>query len=279
MTPFTAPRAAFGAVALLLLLPATHAHAGAWTRDAGGWFLKLGIEQWETAQRFDLVGSRVDFIAPEGGFVTGGDYRNQAFRAYAEYGITADWTVAAATALERVQTRGNGQTFERSGVSDLTLQLRRRLIAAPLVVSVLGEVKVPAGYDAARAPALGSGQADFGGRLAVGRSLGDLYLTSEAGYRVRGGRVDEIPFSLESGLTLLDEVLVRGELSGAMSMRTPLTAGPFDPATAESRYLSGGLALVLLGEPLDLVFGVDHALGGRNALAGPRYSFSIWHTR
>jgi hypothetical protein len=272
-------RALVSVTPLLLALFADSVCAGAWTHEAGGSFLKIGFEQWETDRRFGLDGSRVPYLDPAAGFIDDGDYRNQAFRAYGEYGFTDDWTATAAASLEEVRARGHGQALQQTGLSDITLQLKRRLLAAPLVVSALGEVKLPTGYDAAQAPALGTGQVDFGGRLAMGRSLGALYLTAEAGYRVRGKRADEFPFAIEAGLTVRDQVLLRGELSGAASLRMPAVSGGFDPASAESRYLSGGLALVLLGEPLDFVFGVDHALTGRNALAGTRYSFSVWHTR
>ncbi len=263
---------------LLTLIHAGSADAGAWTRPAGGWFLKVGLEQWETAERFDLAGSRVDYLPPGSGFVSRGDYRNQAIRAYFEYGLTSDWTVTAATALERARSRGQGQVIQQNGLSDLTLQIRRRMASAPLVVSVLAEAKVPTGYDASRAPALGSGRADAGVRLAVGRGFGALYFSGEAGYRARGRRADEIPFALEAGVTVKRSVMLRGELSGVGGLRAPLVEAAFDPARAESRYLSGGLGLVLLGDPLDIVFAADHVLGGRNALAGTRFSFSVWRS-
>lgn len=263
---------------LLTLIHAGSACAGAWTRPAGGWFLKVGLEQWETAERFDLAGSRVDYLPPGGGYVTRGDYRNQAFRAYFEYGLTADWTLTMATALERARARGLGQVIQHTGLSDLTLQIKRRIASEPLVLSVLAEAKLPTGYDASHAPALGSGRADTGARLAVGQGFGALYVTGETGYRVRGGRADEIPFALEAGVTVRQSVLIRGELSGAGSLRAPVVDAAFDPARAESRYLSGGLALVLLGDPLDIVFAADHVLAGRNALAGTRFSLSVWRS-
>jgi len=265
---------------LTVLLVVTHAgsaRAGAWTRPARGWFLKVGLEQWETAERFDLTGSRVDYLPPSAGFVTRGDYRNQAIRAYLEYGITGDWTVTAATALERARARGLGQVLQQTALSDLRLQLKRRIASAPLVISLLAEAKLPTGYDTSHAPALGSGRADAGARLAVGRGLGALYATGEAGYRARGGRADEIPFALETGLTM-SSVLIRADLSGVGGLRAPVVDATFDPGRAESRYLSGGLALVLLGDPLDIVFAADHVLGGRNALAGTRFSLSVWRS-
>ncbi len=264
--------------ASLLAGAAPQALAGAWTQPAGGWFLKLGIEQWETRQRFDLDANRVDYLPPRGGFPSRGDYRNQAVRLYAEYGLTDAWTVTAATAIERARARGYGQVVENSGLSDVTVQLKRRLLASPLVVSASAEAKIPTGYDVSHAPALGSGRVDGGARLAVGRGLGALYLSGETGYRARSGRNVEVPFSLEAGLTLMGHVMIRGELSGVGTPRMPVVDATFDPAGAESRYVTGGVGLVLLGDPLDLVFGAEHVLTGRNSLAGTRFTFSIWRS-
>ena len=114
--------------------------------------------------------------------------------------------------------------------------------------------------------------------VAVGRGFGALYISGEAGYRARGGRAAEIPFALAAGVTVKRSVMLRGELSGVGSLSAPVVEAVFEPARAESRYLSGGLGLVLLGDPLDIVFAADHVLGGRNALAGTRFSLSVWRS-
>lgn len=264
--------------AWLTLAHVTAAHAGAWTQNAGGWFVKLGIEQWETEERFDLDAARVDYLSPGPGFARRGDYRNQALRFYVEHGVTSHWTVTVATAVERARARGDGRILQNTGLSDLTVQLKRRLTTTPVVISAIAEVKLPTGYDTSHAPALGSGRIDGGGRLAVGRGFGAAYLTGEAGFRVRDGRSNEYPFALETGVTLMGTVMLRAELSGVGTRNLPAIGAVFDPARAESRHMSGGLGLVLLGDPLDFVLGADQVLWGRNALAGTRFSFSVWLT-
>jgi hypothetical protein len=260
----------------LTLATATSAHAGAWTQNAGGWFVKLGLEQWETEERFGLDASLEDFLPPGAGFARRGDYRNQALRFYAEHGITSHWTVTAATALERARVRGDGRIIQQTGLSDLTLQLKRRITAAPVVISAIAEAKLPTGYDMSQAPALGSGRIDGGGRLAVGRGFGAAYVSGEAGYRLRGGRSSEFPFAFETGITMMGKVMLRAELSGVGTRNLPVAGTSFDPARAESRHVSGGLGLVLLGDPLDFVLSADQVVWGRNSLAGTRFSFSVW---
>ena len=220
----------------------------------------------------------MDLLAPQPGSLLRGDYRDQALRVYGEYGIAPGWTLTAGTALERVRARGHGQVVQHSGVSDVILQLKRRIASAPLAITVLAETKLPTGYDASRAPALGSGRLDGGGRLAVGRSMGALYISGETGYRARAGRADEFPFALEAGVTVRGSVMLRGELSGVGTRNVPAVDAPFDPGRAESRSVSGSVSLVLLGDPLDIVFSADHVLTGRNTLAGTRFSLSIWRT-
>ena len=132
-------------------------------------------------------------LPPGRGFATRGDYRNQAYRLYAEYGVTSHWTVTAATAVERARTRGDGRIVQQTGLSDLTVQLKRRISAAPVVIAVVAEAKLPTGYDTSQAPALGSGRIDGGARLAVGRGFGAVYLSGEVAYRARGGRSNEFP--------------------------------------------------------------------------------------
>lgn len=273
---FLRPVVALALLALPVVTAAVpSARAGAWTQDAGGWFLKLGLEQWETTGRYDRHGVLVDYLPPAEGYPRG-DYRNQALRVYAEYGIADGWTATLGTAFEGVRSRGSGRILEHAGLSDVVVQVKRRLLSSPLVISALAEAKVPTGYDVSKAPALGTGRLDGGGRIAAARSLGALYVTTEAGYRARGGRSDELPFALEAGLTLFGSVLLRGELAGVAGLRPPTIDAAFDPERAESRYATASLGLVLLGEPLDLVFTAEQVLSGRNTLSGTRFGFAVW---
>ncbi|HYM82074.1 MAG TPA: hypothetical protein VEY91_11785 [Candidatus Limnocylindria bacterium] len=180
-----------------------------------------------------------------------------------------------------MESEGNGALHRNSGLSDLTLQLKRRLLAGPVVTSVSAESRVPTGYDPGRPPALGPGEVDYGGRLAVGGATARFYVTGEVGFTVRGGpRSDEVPYALELGVPVHRDATVRAELRGAQTVRPPDSRpGTFDPALADSRYSSAGFALVLRGKPLDLVFAAQRQLSGRNTLAGTRFWFSIWGSR
>lgn len=254
--------------------------AGAWTREAGGWFLKLGYDRWFTGERFDSTGARVPYREP-GAPAFAQQYRAHALRAYAEYGLTPGWTAIASGGHEWLALEGGGVRQGNSGLSNLHLGLRRRLFAAPLVASVASEVKLPLGALNGRAPALGSEQVDVGGRLALGGSVRSIYANAEVGFRVRGGALaDQVPFEAEAGWSAWQDGMVRASLRGTWTTRErDAGAEPFDPALADSRDLIAGAGLVLRGSPLDLVFEAERVLEGRNVLAGTRLAFSVWHTR
>lgn len=268
------------ATLLLLLVPPAVARAGAWTQEEGGWFLKLGYDRWFTDRRFDGNGVRVAYreVGPPA-FVQ--QFRAQALRVYGEYGLTEAWTAIVGGGYEWLASEGDGQVDRNSGFSDLWLHLKRRLLLRPVVVSVAAELKLPLAARGGGAPALGTDHLDYGGRLALGRGFGALYAGGEVGYRVRGGALeDQVPFEAEAGWSPRDDLQLRTGLRGTGTVRLGgVPAGPFDPALADSRDVRASVGLVLRGEPLDVVFDVERALGGRNALAGTRLAFSVWHTR
>jgi hypothetical protein len=273
-------RLIFVPILLLALVDAAPAWAGAWTREAGGWFFKFGYDRWHTEERFDPDGRRIPFEAPDPGFDDPTAYRSDALRLYGEYGLAEGLTVSAAASLERVEAEGRNILRRSTGPGDVTLTLRQKLAGAP-VVSAEAHVQIPAGDASGPGPALGSGHADFGGRVLVGASTATFYVTGGAGYTLRGGtRADEFQWGIEAGHAIRSDATLRAELRGAM---TPDRASDgsiaFDPALAESGHLTGSLGVVLGGEPFDLVLAIDHVLDGTNTLAGTRLSVSIWAQR
>lgn len=263
-----------------MLLP-TAVTAGAWTRDLNGYFLKLGYDRWFTSERFDTSGVRVPFEEPEAGFVDPSAYRNQALRLYGEYGVTRQVTLIAATSYEWIESEGKGIIRRSSGLGDLWISVKGGLLPGPIVLSIQGDAKLPTGYDETLSPALGNGKVDWGGRMIVGASNAVGYATAEVGYLFRGGDLaDEIPVNAEVGYSIRPEVGIKAELRSTFTGQRPrASSAEFDPALAESQSVTGSLGVVFRGNPLDLVFTVDHVLGGENTLAGTRYTFSIWIQR
>jgi hypothetical protein len=286
LAPFVILMLLLAAIAIQLARP-PRARAGAWTREPGGLFLKVGLDRWATSDRIDDAGRTVGYARDIHGAAGGGGYSASALRGYLEYGWRDGWTAIAAGSIERLDADYGSARLSSAGIGDLYLSLRRRVLPGPLVLSVQADAKLPTFYDESESPALGTGKPDAGGRVLAGASIGSLYATAEAGWLARGGaRANEMPYAIEAGWAPTTRLLVRGELRGSATLGAAgasggsgAVPGMFDPALATSRWLAAGGGLVVRGMPLDLVFDVSHVLEGRNTLAGTRLGVSIWYER
>ena len=191
-----------GATALGLLLP-TQAYAGAWTAKKGENYLKGAINHFDTSSRFGEEGTFENF-------------RNTNFNVYWEHGIRDDLTFFATGSLSDLENRSDGIETSETGVGDIDLGLKYRLIDGPVIVSVQGLFKAPYLYDEDSELPLGNGQEDFEGKLLFGKSFGELgYGGLEVGYRVRTeDPVDEFRYLVEYGFDLNDKTYLRTKLDG-----------------------------------------------------------------
>ena len=189
-------------VGLLLLVP-SHAFAGAWTAEKGTNYLKGAINYFDTSSRF----------GDEGVFE---NFSNTNFNVYWEHGVRDDLTFFATGSLTDIENRSNGVETSETGVGDIDLGLKYRLINGPVIVSVQGLFKAPYLYDQDSELPLGNGQEDFEGKVLFGKSFGDLgYGGLELGYRVRTeDPVDEFRFLVEYGFDVSDKVYLRTKLDG-----------------------------------------------------------------
>jgi len=187
---------------LALALPST-AFAGAWTAKKGDNYLKGAVNYFETSSRF----------GPEDGFE---NFRNTNFNVYWEHGIRDDLTFFATGSLTDLENQADGETTSGTGVGDIDIGLRYRLIDGPVIVSVQGLFKAPYLYDEDSELPLGNGQEDFEGKLLFGKSFGELgYGGAEIGYRIRtDDPVDEFRYLVEYGFDLSDQIYLRTKLDG-----------------------------------------------------------------
>ena len=189
-------------VALLTAIP-TAASAGAWTAKQGDTYLKGAVNFFETSSRF----------GPEDGFE---NFRNTNFNVYFEHGLRDDLTFFATGAFSDLENTSDGQTTSGSGIGDVDVGLRYRLIDGPVIVSVQGLFKAPYLYSDDSELPLGNGQEDFEGKLLFGKSFGALgYGGLEVGYRVRtDDPVDEFRFLVEYGFDVNERTYLRTKLDG-----------------------------------------------------------------
>ena len=188
--------------ALGLLIPA-QAFAGAWTAKKGDNYLKGAVKYFETSSRFGEEGTFENF-------------RNTNFNVYWEHGVRDDLTFFATGSLTDLENQADGITTSGTGVGDIDLGLKYRLIDGPVIVSVQGLFKAPHLYDENSELPLGNGQEDFEGKVLFGKSFGELgYGGLELGYRVRtDDPVDEFRFLVEYGFDVSDKTYLRAKLDG-----------------------------------------------------------------
>lgn len=189
-------------VALSLILPA-YASAGAWTAEEGAVYLKGAINHFETSNRF----------GPENGFER---FQNTNFNVYLEYGIKDNLTFFTTGSYSDLSNRSDGVETSGSGIGDIDVGLRYRLIDGPVIVSVQGLFKAPYLYSDDSELPLGNGQEDFEGKVLFGKSFGSLgYGGLEVGYRARtDAPVDEFRFLVEYGIDVSEKAYLRTKLDG-----------------------------------------------------------------
>ena len=195
-------------IALGTLLP-SQAFAGAWTAKQGDQYLKGAVNYFETSNRF----------GPEDGFE---NFRNINFNVYWEYGIQDDLTFFSTGSLTNLENQADGVETSQTGIGDIELGLRYRLIDGPVIVSVQGLFKAPYLYDDDADLPLGNGQEDFEGKILFGKSFGKYgYGGLEAGYRFRtDDPVDEFRFLVEYGFDVNEQLYLRTKLDNIIAAQS-----------------------------------------------------------
>ena len=195
-------------IALGALLP-SQAFAGAWTAKQGDQYLKGAVNYFETSNRF----------GPEDGFE---NFRNINFNVYWEYGIQDNLTFFSTGSLTNLENQADGVETSQTGIGDIELGLRYRLIDGPVIVSVQGLFKAPYLYDDDADLPLGNGQEDFEGKILFGKSFGKYgYGGLEAGYRFRtDDPVDEFRFLVEYGFDVNEQLYLRTKLDNIIAAQS-----------------------------------------------------------
>jgi len=250
--------------------------AGAWTQEKGGYYLKVAAQRLNSRSNFDLGGTRVRKLGM-------GELTELGLQAYAEYGLLERLTLAGAVPYKRladVRRFAGGIGREESlGFGDLAARILWKLRDRPLVASLAAGGEIPLGYpvDANTRVPLGTGEPSGDIRLLLGRSLYPVpgYLTTEIGYRVRGGAYsDEFFYLLEAGIAMR-----RWRLKGYVSgLRTLGTCGAVGQAgligDQDILKVSPGLGY-RLGEHFELALDLIHVAAGCNTTAGSTLAAGI----
>ena len=300
-------------VAILLAAIPTQLHAGAWTQASGGVYCKIAGLSFRSQDYLDIAGKQQPRVAKP----SMEELSDQSISAYLEYGLLERLTLVATLPYKHlVYEKTEVKVFKsdvldttitrihpdeiRSGLTDLELRLRWRLLRNPAVVSLALGGKFPLGYDIdqdsigsldaggiglgpspvagtdSKVP-LGTGERDIDVRLLVGKSLYPFpgYLTSTIGYRKRGGAFsDEFFYGFEAGVTY-KRLLVKGVVEG---MRTLGDCGAMGRGglvgDQDILKLSPGL-IWSLSKHLEIGVDLFHIAAGCNTAAGTTYAAGL----
>lgn len=304
-------------VAILLALIPARLDAGAWTQAAGGLYCKIAGLSLRSPEYLDHAGDR----QPRAPRPSVEELRDRNISAYLEYGLHEHLTLVAtlpykhlaykktevkefkSAVLDTTITRRHPDEI-RSGLADLELRLRWRLLLQPAAVSLALGGKFPLGYDVeqegngtpetsgiglglspldeasatdSKVP-LGTGATDIDMRLLVGESLYPFpgYLTSTFGYRKRGGRFsDELFYSFEAGVTY-KRLLVKGVVERMHTMGSCGTTGQAGSLIGDQNILKVAPGLIWsLSENLEVGVDLFHVAAGCNTAAGTTYAIGL----
>jgi hypothetical protein len=250
----------------LALLPTLAAASSPWLPAPGEFYSEFRAGHASVGRVFDndrnSVGLGAQAIAEE-----------RSLASYNEVGWKRNLSlVIAVPAVSRtLRVDSLRQSYTNTGLSDLELGLRYRLLQGPTALAVEADWKAPLGYDRLATPALGSGQQDITGLLLFGAPIaGRGFVQVASGYRYRF----ELP---------LDEYLVSGDL--AVWVGPLLASGSYDytqsvgtgdvPEYEIERHELGPRLTYRVDNGLDFFAGSTYTVSGRNQPRIDRYYLGV----
>jgi hypothetical protein len=183
----------------VLCIFSSHEVFAAWTQAKGHSYNQLSLSYYKTVKKFTtLVRDDEENLIDTDGKI----YRNEEeeftstkITYYGEYGITDRLTVIATIPYDWQRSNDTMRYAGEdgpSGLSDINLGMRYQLVpdlfGSGVLMSVQGEVKIPAAYDYDHPLfnlSLGDGQYDATGLIQFGRGLGKGYGWLNVGYKYR----------------------------------------------------------------------------------------------
>lgn len=273
-----------------LLMAAHTAHAGAWTRDQGHFYLNLN---------YGLISGSSIYNAKFGKTQLLNKYTQHTLGVYAEVGVIDRWLTLVLdwTALRANVLANQGRVL---GVSDMRIGAWTGVVTKPLRFSIGLFVGIPSGaskpkgYDpatnaiAATLP-LGDGETDIEPKVALGYSFGGWrywplrhYVQLELGYWIRTKAIrDGFTYKFELGTQFPWKVINRFwflfRIHGVESFASSADAGQSPVGLGNGvTYTSWGLELYArVFKGLGLSYGVDGAFRARSVIAAASHRFSV----
>lgn len=210
------------------------------------------------------------------------------------YGYFDDLELGAALDIRSVQLTGADATVSVTGISDLYIFGRYRLVEsfADLVLHI--GTKIPTGYtpdSGPYTPSIGNGSYEIDGGLTAGAKLADLPLHASAfaAFRFRAPRVaragggnvtlgHEVPYGLDVGWSFSERIVIRGLMRGVYGLSTPAPTGGIHYHPIARQRMALGPSLGWEDERLWRGVRVDllRTVAGLNTLQDTSAMLSAW---
>jgi hypothetical protein len=292
---------------LITALPcgfASVAHAQAWVKDKGTYFLKITGDYFYTEEEFNFKGDRQPIFAEDPSRLDT-SFQSVTIRTYLEYGLLSKLTFVMdlpfkVLTSQETQAAGAGfpvrkVTRTNGGFSDLWASLRFPFVQGPSAVALQGGVKIPLGYESEPdndGPPLGTGEVDGEIFAVFGQSFYPVngFFQAAVGYRYRGGKFnDEYIYGAELGYTAgrlfmkfrfegLQNTVTPPDIAGGTVM-TPLPGG----GGAVNNVIVGDkdefkllpTLAFFVTENFQITAEAYHVFAGKNTTAGTTYALGI----
>lgn len=284
------------APAIIIVAAAIPAFAtgGAWTRDEGGYYVKIGLTSLTADEEYGFDGNR-RLIFHDTTQFGAGDYGVTDITLYGEYGITG-WLTGVASTQYKVAVKqaeykisGRDTSASASGLGDLWLGARFKLpsVIEPVVAAFTLSLKLPTGTPLQEIP-LGTGVIDYEAALAIGSGFPikdeiNGYAQLSAGYRLRNSASNELNYQAEIGVNLSEVLMVQGIFDGSHSSadfqeaaNEAITIGRAEGYESDQSFTRWGFGIIYrTSETMDLSLGYSWNSSGRNALASSGVSIGV----
>lgn len=242
-----------GAAALLAVLGADGAAAGAWTQAPGAGFLSYGANYYAT----DAAG-----------------YEEVASALYLEYGAFEAVTLGGALETSVPVGVSSGQEADLTVSAFARFRLHQGAQGDPFSAQIGATLPVGDVVDTGQQQL--DRERDIDLRLLYGRGFGtdwgDAFIDTQAGLRLRlEDSADEIRLDLTAGLRPAPDWLLMAQAFGTLGLRD---ADPFGD-DFDVLKLAPSVGYQLTGRAM-VVFGVEREVTGRNIDLGTRVRLSVW---
>ncbi len=297
--------------AATLFLPGL-AHAGAWTRDQNEFMLQLGYSYGRATGSYRIDGAPYDWAnpidpmtgKPAGNKLPGARQIEQAMAFYGEYGVVDSFTLIVGWEAKFLNIDLGPMSAvapaSASGIPEVRLGGRGRIIKEPLVVSLEVIVGIPAQqkpidpsmYDPQLTAALGLGTVNASAWLHLGKSFDEffsadvlrwfsLYANVALGFQYRNNFQNDFVFNLELGSFVWQMFYVGVRYFGDKNVGEPrmilsaIGGGETVPiGVAEQQRIAGALGVRFLKHYF-VVADYSTALAGKNSVAFQRATVSV----